>query len=340
MYAYSPNTHHNPTLTLPMSRYRYKYAAGMLQARFDLRISIRALIARLHASNSMTVPEPHLVKRLLDEKKIPSDIFAVLEPYLWDRLDYELTCVMGEYKSMEELSKRAMPIRSHYIQIISILRNTILVALDDGNADVFKYIMGSTSAAWDNLQADGIGFKAFRLLGDLEQFAPLLAHLVCYLGKAGDPKWMGPALKSYSECFARAAYMSMGSGPIQEIKNTLIEGNGVGWCLDLLRQAVPGDRNPDVISFLANSVDWVLIIRVFFTKNRSDAEAIRALEATMRKIVETKVARWACDSVVFLVKRAKWNGDRIRFLEKALLKTVQSQDLDDNAMSFLEELFS
>jgi hypothetical protein len=327
-----------------MSRYSYKYAAGMLQARFDKRRLISALIRRLQASSETTVPEPRLVKRLLDEKNVPSDIFAVLEPYLWDCWGYELTYVMREYTAMEEMSKHRIPIDYlHHIEVTSILRNIILVALDEENVEVFTYLLRTTSAVWDPMWEDEIGFKDFRSLDDSSQFAPLLANLVCYRGKVGDSRYMGPTLRSYSSCQGRATYTSMSSGSraIQDIKTTIIEGNYVTWNYGgLLKAAMSGDRAPDIIIFLAGLVDWPCAVSGFLIKKRAvDARAITALEATMRKIATTQIARWHGNSVRFLVKRVKWPGDRVRFLEKALLKTVQPEDLNPSNMAFLEELF-
>jgi hypothetical protein len=307
----------------------------MLNARVDARSRIIKFIAELNASNTMTVPEPHLVRRLLDTKNMPPDIFTVLGPYIWDFSDYKLTCVIGE------LSKRPAPIGSQYIEITSIVQNLILVALDEENVEVFKYLLGST-AAWDTMWEDRMGFKNFRVPGDKDQFASLVAHLVCYRGKAGDPQWMGPGLKSYSSCYERVFHMSMGSGPIQQIGNERSEMPYAGGsCGDFLRAAMLGDRNPDVIIFLSNAIDWAHIIGAFLTdKKFRDNRALLALEATMRKIATTQIARWHCDSVRFLVNRVKWPGARVRFLEKALLKTIRREDLDPGAMAFLEELFS
>jgi hypothetical protein len=114
-----------------------------------------------------------------------------------------------------------------------------------------------------------------------------------------------------------------------------------GSCGAFLRAAMLGDRNPDVIIFLSNAIDWAHIVGTFLIdKKFRDNRAILALEATMRNIATTQIARWHRDSFKFLVNRVKWPGARVRFLEKALLKTIRREDLDPGAMAFLEELFS
>ena len=325
------------------------YRKEMLEARRVGQVRIRKFIHRIGIPNSVNASEAQLVESLLRQKNVPKDISTVIAPYLGAYSDYEIKCVTEEYYYAEEKQRWGILIeRALHIEVISLLRHMVLAALDDGNVSVFKYILGTTSAVWDPLREDGIGFRDFRSSRDRSQFAPLLAHLVCYRGKAWDPQWFGPALKSHSSYSDQATYMSMGSGPIRSIKDTIARGNHIAWnCGVLLKAALSGDRNPDVIAFLTSVVNWVRTIHEFFINKEFDPESpspltpesMSALRADMERIVASK-GHIGPDSVVFLTEIVKWGPDRITFLEKALLKAVKCEDLRPNIMAFLEELFS
>jgi hypothetical protein len=129
----------------------------------------------------------------------------------------------------------------------------------------------------------------------------------------------------------------MGSGSNQQILSEIAKAHHIVWDYGvLLKAALSGDRNPDTIVLLADRVDWIRTIRVFFT---AGSGSIESLCEDMASIKAAKQG-WSPDSTAFLTEIAAWQPVRIKFLEKVLSRSIKCEDLDPDAIAFLEELFS
>ncbi len=318
----------------------------MERAWIDIRRDMGMLNNSVKVPPNQSISEDHCVKSLLYAKNVPAAIYTLIRPYLGVVSDRELRRVMREYKRMEEMRKIHVRFSGrYYITVISILRNIILLALDRGHVDMFEYLMKNTAAAWESVwKVETDQFVSFRSGCDSSQFAPMLARLVCYRGKDGDSRWMGIGLRSHVSWFTRVSYSVMGSGSNQQILSEIAKVHHIVWDYGvLLKAALSGDRNPDTIVLLADRVDWIRTIRVFFTAGSGSIWlSADSIESLCEDIASIKAAErgWSPDSLAFLTEIAAWQPVQIKFLEKGLSRSIKCEDLDPDAMAFLEELFS
>ena len=181
------------------------------------------------------------------EEKGASDLYVLVEPYLGLFSEQEIGCMSYAYGHFGRLGRdRAWA--------ASALRNAILVAIGANLHEVFELLTDTTSAMWlAPGEFDTKGFEIFRNGHSLAQteFIQLVANILCYTGRAGNPRWFSPSIKGNANSVTCVKYMAAGSGPVCAIGEVIRIWPRYNWdYAGLLTAAESGNMDPHVIQFL------------------------------------------------------------------------------------------
>ena len=229
--------------------YDKQYKSGMEQALARVRGDMHKLRSVLR-SREQCLGFTWCVRRCLwvvMEEKGASDLYVLVETYLNVFSAQEIVCMEYAYGNFGRLGRDSA-------WAASVLRNAILVAIDANLPDVFELLTDTTSAMWlSQGEFDTPGFDVFHSGHSLMQteFIQLVANIICYTGRAADPRWFSSSLKYGSRRPTNLKYMAAGSGPVCAIEEILRIWPRHNWdYAGLLEAAETGNRDPHVIQFL------------------------------------------------------------------------------------------
>jgi hypothetical protein len=131
------------------------------------------------------------------------------------------------------------------------------MAIGTDNLDLFLCLLESTGV-WELDAFEALYAGAFDEFvwapsntADYEDFIQFITNLLCYLGRSGkESRWMTEFFREHSSVKFGIEYMVMGSGPVDAIQYNM-ELTCETWDpIKLLKWAMAGDRNPEILEFL------------------------------------------------------------------------------------------